>query len=140
MYGRPYRLSHTEYSIDRSKENGLLHADIIKETDSNYAFYRFLLLPVILVKKNGYSGLCVECTRITFGLTNAPFFFMPLYFNKIVDSCTRGKETNMSTPVLGDLLMPLFDVESGLELLRTALDKLTHSGPKFHLMVFDTMS
>lgn len=55
IYRQPYRLSHIEQEIVRSKVSDLLNAGIIKESESDYAF------PVILVKKkNGDSRLCVD--------------------------------------------------------------------------------
>lgn len=55
VYRRPYRLSHNEQGIVRSKVKELLDAGIIKESESDYAS------PVILVKKkNGDSRLCVD--------------------------------------------------------------------------------
>lgn len=55
IYRQPYRLSHSEQEIVKSKVAELLDAGIIKESESNYAS------PVILVKKkNGDSRLCVD--------------------------------------------------------------------------------
>lgn len=45
VYRQPYRLSHCEQEIVKSKVSELLEAGIIKESESNYAS------PVILVKK-----------------------------------------------------------------------------------------
>lgn len=55
VFRRPYRLSHTEQEIVKSKISDLLSAGIIKESQSSYAS------PVVLVKKkNGDSRLCVD--------------------------------------------------------------------------------
>lgn len=45
LHRRPYRLSHSEQAIVKSKVNELLEAGIIKESESSYAS------PVILVRK-----------------------------------------------------------------------------------------
>lgn len=55
IYRQPYRLSHSEQEIVRSKVSELLDAGIIRESESCFAS------PVILVKKkNGDSRLCVD--------------------------------------------------------------------------------
>lgn len=55
IYRQPYRLSHNEQEIVRSKVSELLDAGIIRESESCFAS------PVILVKKkNGDSRLCVN--------------------------------------------------------------------------------
>jgi hypothetical protein len=55
VYRQPYRLSHCEQNIVKTKVDELLDAGIIKESESDYAS------PVILVKKkNGDSRLCID--------------------------------------------------------------------------------
>lgn len=55
VYRRPYRLSHSEQEIVRSKVSELLDAGIIRESESCFAS------PIILAKKkNGEYRLCVD--------------------------------------------------------------------------------
>lgn len=55
IHRQPYRLSHVEQEIVRSKTKAQLNAGIIKESESDYAS------PVLLVKKkNGDYRLCVD--------------------------------------------------------------------------------
>lgn len=55
VHRQPYRLSHSEQAVVKSKINELLEAGIIKESESSFAS------PVILVKKkNGDYRMCVD--------------------------------------------------------------------------------
>ena len=55
VYRHPYRLSHSEQEIVKSKVSELLNAGIVQESESSFAS------PVILVKKkNGDYRLCID--------------------------------------------------------------------------------
>lgn len=88
-----------------------------------------------------------EYLRVPFGLANAPSVFMRL-INKIVDSirmsndstkCGSSKNYNNSTneyevlAFLDDLLLPSFDVQSGLNLLQRVLQKLRSENLKLNM-------
>ncbi|CAK1600031.1 unnamed protein product [Parnassius mnemosyne] len=205
IYRQPYRLSHSEQEIVRSKVSELLDAGIIRESESCFAS------PVIIVKKkNGDSRLCVdyralnaitvkdryplpniddqvsklagknfftsldlaqsyhqvkidpedihktafitpqghfEYTRVPFGLANAPSVFMRL-INKIVDSlrnsnnfskdgstktCNNFSNNYEVLAFLDDLLLPSFDVQSGLDILEKVLHKLRLENLKLNM-------
>lgn len=193
IHRQPYRLSHSEQEIVKTKVNELLDAGIVKESESEYAS------PVILEKKkNGDSRLCVdyralnavtvkdrhplpniddqvsklagkkyftsldmaqsyhqvpiapndthktafvtprghyEYTRVPFGLANAPSVFMRM-INKLVESMEGNRDTKSPNEILAfldDLLLPSRDVESGLQLLETVLQKLETENLKLNI-------
>lgn len=75
-----------------------------------------------------------EYKRVPFGLANAPSVFMRL-INKIV-SLVRASTTDSCGEILAfldDLLLPSFDVKSGLELLDTVLKILTLENLKLNM-------
>ncbi|CAK1554040.1 unnamed protein product [Leptosia nina] len=126
IYRHPYRLSHCEQDIVKSKITELLNAGIIKESESSYAS------PVVLVKKKN-GDRHYEYTRVPFGLANSPAVFMRL-ISRIVSSINNSLEDSCEVlAFLDDILLPSTSVKGGLKMLEILLSKFKLENLKLNM-------